>query len=273
MFKIGDFSRLSKVTVKTLRYYADIGLLPPARVDAFTDYRYYTIDQLPRLNRILALRDLGFTLEQIGRILDDHLTAEQLRRMLRLRRAEIEHQLDLEHSKLAQVEQRLLQIEMEDNMSDFDIVLKQREAVTVASLRDTVPDYTQVGGLFHEMFQYLGQNGVIPAGPPGTFFHDPEFKEAHVDVEVAVPVGAGLPQSDRIKLRDIPAVEQVATCAVHGSYDQLHQTYEALGRWIEANQYQVAGPPCEIYLRGPESTDNPDEYLTEIQFPVTKAIS
>ena len=96
MFRIGDFSKFSRVSIKMLRHYDEIGLLKPVHVDPFTSYRYYSVDQLPRLNRIIALKDLGFTLEQITRLLDEGLSAEQIKGMLKLKRAEIEQQLQAE---------------------------------------------------------------------------------------------------------------------------------------------------------------------------------
>jgi len=94
MFKIGDFSKICRVPVSALPYYADIGLLEPAHTDKFTSYRYYSLDQLPRLNRILALKDLRLSLEQIAQILRDELPAEQIRGMLRLKQAEIRQQVE-----------------------------------------------------------------------------------------------------------------------------------------------------------------------------------
>jgi DNA-binding transcriptional MerR regulator len=111
MFKIGEFSRISQVSAKTLRYYDEIGLLTPARVDRFTGYRYYSADQLPRLNRILALKDLGLSLEQIAALLDDDLPPAEIRGMLRLKRVEIQQHLEEEQARLARVEARLKQIE------------------------------------------------------------------------------------------------------------------------------------------------------------------
>src|SRR5579862_8956297 len=93
MFKIGDFSKLSQVSMKTLRFYDQLGLLKPTHVDDFTGYRYYTADQLPRLNRILAFKDLGFTLEQIGPLLEEGIPAAQIRGMLRLKQAEIQQRM------------------------------------------------------------------------------------------------------------------------------------------------------------------------------------
>jgi DNA-binding transcriptional MerR regulator len=113
MFKIGDFSKLSQVTVKTLRYYDELGLLKPVEVDRFTGYRYYSADQLPRLNRILALKDLGLSLEQIATLFAarDKLTVEQMRGMLRLKQAEAQERVREEQDRLARVEARLRQIE------------------------------------------------------------------------------------------------------------------------------------------------------------------
>ena len=100
MFKIGEFSKLSHVTVKTLRYYDQIGLLTPAEVDRWTSYRYYSASQLPRLNRILALKDLGLSLDQIARLLDDDLPLDQIRGMLRLKQVELQEQLEEEQTRL-----------------------------------------------------------------------------------------------------------------------------------------------------------------------------
>jgi DNA-binding transcriptional MerR regulator len=269
MFKIGEFSQLSKIPVKTLRYYADIGLLPPAQVDPFTQYRYYTVDQLPRLNRILALRDLGFPLEQIGQLLDDDLSVEQLRGMLKLRRAEIEQQIETDQARLARVEARLRQIEQEGNMSRFDVILKKNEAVRAASLREVIPEYAQIGRLFGEMFQYLGSQGVGPSGPPCAIYHDHEFKERDADVEVAVPLAVDVPATGRITMREMPVVE-LATCVIQGPYEEIGAAYEALMAWVEANAYRLAGPPREVYLRGPNETNDPGDYLTEVQFPISK---
>ena len=132
MIRIGDFSRLSRVPIKTLRYYDEIGLLTPDKVDNYTGYRYYSHEQSARLNRILALKDLGFSLEQIGRLLDENITSDQMRGMLTLRRAESQSRLEEEAERLVRIEVRLRQIESEDKMSKYDVVIKKIEPVMVA---------------------------------------------------------------------------------------------------------------------------------------------
>ena len=272
MFRIGDFSKLSQVSVRALRYYEEVGLLKPVEVDRFTGYRYYAVDQLPRLNRILALKDLGFSLEQIAQMLDEGLPPAQLRGMLRLKRAEIRQQVDEERARLARVEVRLRQIEQEGNMPTYEVVIKKVEPQTVASLREVIPVPQDVGKMFERLFTYLGQRGVRPVGPSCAIWHDTEYREKDLDTEVVVAIADALPASNGIKTAQLPGVASMA-CTIHqGSYEGFPQAYAAIMGWIEANGYRIAGPIREIYLRGPapDPTD-PSTYVTEIQVPVEKA--
>jgi effector-binding domain-containing protein len=271
MFKIGEFSKLSQVTVKTLRYYDAIGLLKPAEVDRFTGYRHYSARQLPRLNRILALKDLGLSLDQVAQLLESDLPPDQIRGMLRLRKVEIQQQMQEEQARLARVEWRLRQIEQEETMPTQEVVLKKIASLAVVSVRDTVPTYGDISQLYGEIFAHLGQHKINPAGPSIGIYYDEEYRERDVDVEAAVPVTGLVPRGDRVVGRELPAVEEMA-CIVHeGSFDTLHGTYGQLMAWIEANGYRIYGPNREIYVRGPESGGDPSTYVTEIQFPVEKA--
>src|SRR5947209_7669990 len=117
--KIGDFARLGMISVSALRYYNEVGLLKPAEVDNWTGYRYYALDQLPALHRILALKDLGLSLEQIKQLMGEELPAEQIRGMLRLKHAELQDQAREIQERLARVEARIQQIEMEGKMSEY----------------------------------------------------------------------------------------------------------------------------------------------------------
>ena len=285
MFKIGDFSRISQVSVKTLRYYDEIRLLKPAHVDRFTGYRYYSVDQLGRLHRILALKDLGLSLEQIARLLDDELPPAQIRGMLRMRQMELEQQVREDQARLARVEARLRQIEQEDKMPTYDVVLKKVEPQTVVVIRDVISTYGDQGSLWKELSVYLEQHGAKAIGPSLTIYYDTEYRERDVDVEVATPVSAPLPGNERVKVRELPGTELMA-CVIHqGSYDTLDQAYAALLTWIEANGYRVTGPDREVYLRCPGNdydapeavgyeeylADTPGACVTEVQFPVEEA--
>src|SRR5690349_5912834 len=176
MIKIGDFARLGQVSIVTLRHYDEIGLLKPASVDTFTGYRYYSVAQLPRLNRILALKDLGFSLDQIELVLRG-LTLEQLRGMLKLRHAEVEQQVAHEQGRLARIATRLRQIESEDHMPNYDVVLKTVPPQLIASRRVIIPTNDQVPAYlnpaFAEAYSHLKQHGAKEAGPCLAMWHQP----------------------------------------------------------------------------------------------------
>ncbi len=270
MLKIGQFSRFSQVTVKTLRYYDKIGLLKPVEVDRFTGYRYYSASQFPRLHRILALKDLGLSLEQIGQLLDGELSPDQIRGILRMKQVDIQQQVEEEQARLARVERRLKLIEQENKMSTQEVIVKTVPAQVVVSVRDSV-SIAGLPQLFSELFGYLGQRGLGPSGPPFAIYYDEEFRKGPIDVEIAAPVAGQVPASERIKTRELAAIEQAA-CIIHeGEYENVSGTYNQLLQWIEANGYCIVGPFREVYVQGPETDREPSTYVTEIQFPVGKA--
>jgi effector-binding domain-containing protein len=272
VFKIGDFSKLSQVPIKTLRYYDEIGLLHPAHVDQVTGYRFYSVDQLPRLNMVLALKDLGFKLDQVQELIDDHVTSEQVQGMLRLRRAEIEGSLAEEEARLARVEHRLDLINKEGRMPQHEVVIKKAEPTQVAAVRGIVKNYQSVGTLIEELFAEMGKNQIAPAGPVITVYYDHEYKEKDVDVEAAVPITSNDAElSGRVTVRELEGYEELASLTRVGPYDDFTPAYQELMDWVQSNGYQIIGPNREIYLRGPEANIAPEEYVTEIQFPVTKA--
>jgi effector-binding domain-containing protein len=269
MFKIGDFSKLSQVSIKALRLYDQMGLLKPIAIDKFTGYRYYSASQLPRLNRILAFKDFGFLLEQIVQLLDDEFPASQFREMLRIKQLELQQQINSERSRLKRVEARIQQIERENIMSNYDVVIKKVEPIKVASMREILPDYTAVGQLFNELMGYLSQHEVTKFDYCAAIWHDPEYKESDVDGEAVVAITHAIPETEQIKVYDLPAYDAIA-CIIHkGSYQTLSESYKHLLAWIEANNYQIIGANREFYIEGGREQDN-ESYVTEIQFPVKK---
>ncbi len=275
MFRIGDFSRLTGVSVKTLRYYADIGLFSPLQVDRFTGYRYYSFEQLPRLNRILALKDLGFSLEQVGQMLDENLTAEQLDGMLRLRGAELQQQVAETQERLARVRIRLDQIRQEGKMPAHEIILKRVASVKVASARELVPAPEQMRerclALNDEVCAMMEANGIQTDGVCLAIYHD--NSPAGIDVEMAFFISPDAPaaQQGRAAVRQLPEVESMASAVYRGSYDDFAAVgalHVAIGKWIEANGYRIVGPGREIYLQTPQSPGGAG--VMEIQFPVEK---
>lgn len=269
MLKIGDFSKLSRVTVQALRHYDDLGLLKPAQVDAFTGYRYYSASQLPRLHRILALKDLGFSLEQIAQLLKDDLPVQQMRGMLKMKQVEIEQRLEDDQERLMRVEARLRQIEMENTLSAYEVVIKEVETQWVASVRGIIPRYNEVGSLCGEIVAHLAQFGA--GGMSIAIWHDEGYKEKDVDAEAGVCLKDRVPEAGRIKVYELPAAT-VASVVHHGAYNTLNQAYDAISKWLETSGYKIAGPSRELYLHATQPVRQDDEtYVTEIQFPVERA--
>jgi DNA-binding transcriptional MerR regulator len=272
VIKIGDFAYLSHVSVATLRHYDEIGLLKPVRVDQFTGYRYYSVAQLPRLNRILALKDLGFSLEQIERVLVGGITPDELRGMLKLKRAEVEQRLANEQQRLKRIETRLRQIEQEDSMPDYEVVLKTVPPILIASRKVTIPTNDQVPAYlnpaYREAYDYVKQQGAKDTGPCFALWHQgAEILENEV-AEAAVPIDRRLPGTDMVKVYELPQV-QVAAVVHHGEFENFTQCHGTLLEWIEANGYRIVGPYREIYVQHDRS--NMSESATEIQYPIEKA--
>jgi len=271
MIRIGDFSKLSRVPVKTLRYYDEIGLLKPIHVDGLTGYRSYDCSQLPRLQRILSLKDMGFSLEEIGRLLVDGLSIGQMRSMLQDRREQIRSQVQVENERLERVAARLKQIEQEDGMSGYDVVIKKVEALKVASIRDRIRTYPEQGHLWRELEGYLAMHRVHPVGACLTVYHDEEYVESDVDAEVCEPIESQLAESRRIKVHTLPPVQAMACAVHHGPFNTLQGAYDSILKWIDGNGYRICGPGREVYLQtaGNSSQTDPNT-VTEIQFPVEK---
>lgn len=271
MFKIGEFSKLSRVPVKTLRYYHQIGLLEPAHVDTFTNYRFYTAVQLVPLNQILVLKELGFSLDEIRRLQSGPLSPIQLQSILEQKERELREQITTEQARLKRIQTRLQQLTQENSMTQYDVVIKNIDTLRVASIRDTIASYTSAGPLYETLFATLGQHQIAPMGAPMAIYHDKDYKEKDVDVEAAVPIhGGALPENSPVKIRDLPGA-QVAAVVRQGAWDDFTPIYQALMQWIANNGYRITGPNREIYLQGSESNVPPEEYIVEIQFPVEKA--
>lgn len=270
MIKIGDFARFSQVSIATLRHYDELGLLKPISVDPFTGYRYYSVSQLPRLNRLLALKDLGFSLEQINQVLNNSVTLDQLRGMLMMKHAEVEQQLAQEQTRLDRIAARLKQIELEDTMPNYEVILKTIPGMLIASQRITIPTNGEVpvylGTAYREVFDYLKLHGLKEVGPTLAIWHQPAEVRSNEEAEAAVPIDHTVAGTDRVKVYDLPAV-QVASAVHHGAFENFRQVHLALLKWIEENKYQIVGPYREVYINhGP----NMDEAATEIQYPVEK---
>jgi len=271
LLKIGEFARVGRVSIATLRHYDQCGLLKPNALDPDTGYRYYLLDQLARLNRILALKELGFPLEQIARLLEEDLSLEQLQGMFKLKQAQTQHSIDTERARLTRIAARLRQIEQEGKMPAYEVLVKRVDPLLVASIRDSIPIISERGHLYETLSAYLDRQGVPYSQPDLLLLHSRH--ELHdegmsIDVEVAIPVPTVLPGNEQIRIRTLPGA--LMACTVHTGDDLfLGRAYMVLHNWMKDNGYRFVGPPRLIHLQRAEHMD-PSHYVTEVQFPVEK---
>jgi DNA-binding transcriptional MerR regulator len=271
VLKIGDFARLSLVSVKALRYYDELGLLKPARVDEFTGYRYYSASQLTRLNRILAMKDMGLSLDQIALLQDNELTPDQVRGMLRLKQVELSQQLVEGQARLARIEAWLQAFEQEVTMPAYDVVLKKVAPLQVAQVRGVAPDMEQIGPtlerLFDQVMRFISQQGAASIGPGITLYYDTEPREGAISVGACMAFEGELHAGELVQVVELPACETVASVIHHGSFSTLNQAYNAILTWIESNGYHISGPNRELNLEYERGGDQ-SKFVTEVQFPV-----
>lgn len=261
MFRIGEFSALARVTVVTLRHYDDVGLLKPHYVDSFTAYRYYTLDQLPRLQRILALKDLGLSLDQIGAWLETSITTDELLRMMRLKQAELQTQIDAEQARLKRLEARIQFIISEGTMPQYEVTLKEVGPMFVISERRVVPDVGAMRHLSGEVAARVADSPFKATGAAIHIYHHNGYREQNLDVEIAFPVDADDTVS-RDLVRELPPYKSVASLVYVFSPEAIQQAYTEIGQWIQSNNFEVAGRVREVML---------GDSTIEIQIPVIKA--
>lgn len=270
--KISQFSKLSQVTVKTLRYYDEIGLLKPAAVDLFTSYRFYTPRQLPRLRRIMALKGMGFALQEIGRILDDDLPTEQLRQQALLKRADLAALIEQQQQRLHDLDHWLRQLELELTMTNYAISTKAVETVSIAYIRGRVANQAVMKSFFDEAFKVIIPQVMAhdaAAGSAMGMYHDEEFTGVDIDTSVAMPLSRQIPATEPLQLTELPATTVVWTTH-HGSYDTIGAAYDTLLQWISEKGYTIIGAPREHYHEMATDGDH-DKNVTEVQFPVILA--
>jgi DNA-binding transcriptional MerR regulator len=209
MIRIGVFARIGQVSIDALRHYDRVGLLKPTQVDDATGYRLYTIEQLPRLHRILAFKDMGLPLEQIAALLDGGVSADEMRGMLRLRQAQLRELLDATSAQLAQLDARLIELERENEMSTYEVLLKTIEPALVAGRRFILKEnkgesLEDLGLAFDETRDYV-QARNAQAGPPIAVWYTPINQEVDHDVEAAFPVTTAIDASEHIQVHTLPA--------------------------------------------------------------------
>jgi len=272
MFSIGEFARLGGVSVRTLRHYDEIGLLRPATVDPDTGYRGYSAAQLGQLNRIMALKELGLSLTQARRLLDG-VTLGELRGMLILRRAQLEHELEEHKNQLLGVEARLRSIAREDAMPADDIVTKRIPAIGVVVIAGRAPGFgaaniVPVVNQLAAQFDQLGIHDRVKEAGPRIVFYEREHGE-DVTVCLALPVAeppGELPAPAHYRV--LPQIEAAAAVRSGPAAGIFPMVYNDLVRWIEEQGYHpVPGPGREVWLHEIDDIADVAQQVFEIQLP------
>jgi len=272
MIKIGDFSKLSQLPVKTLRYYDEIGLLQPAAVDPVSSYRFYSAAQLPRLRRIQALKELGLSLHQISLLLDGDLPAEQIVGMLRRRQVELQQQISDGEAMLGRLEARLRQFERENRMPEHEVLLKTVPPMWIVSVRAVVPTYAAQAMIWDQLMPAMKRAGLQGIDACFTIDHDETYKEENHDLEVCYQIMGQAAVEPPAQVRQLPGAESMASLLHHGSFNTLHESYQQIIGWLDENGWRITGPGREIYLSTGRTVHQDDpSYITEIQFPVEPA--
>lgn len=278
MLKIGEFSKIAQVSIKTLRYYDKVGLLKPVHIDRFTNYRYYTLAQLVNINQILALKDLDFSLEQIRELIKMDLTDDGLRNMLESKAAELRQHITEERARLLRVENRLLNVDQDLDAYKSPVVLKSTQNLLIAAKREVLPNdrnlqewqHTNIKKI-HAILENLKEK---PSGPDLLIYHHDDFREEDIDIEIGTIIREADGNTkvrqlmDDIHLRTLSAADQLATAIAQQKATHLSDTYAMLTQWTQINGFQPIGPWRELIfsLEGQNSVP-----LVEVQRPVMRA--
>lgn len=272
MFRIGDFSKIARVSARLLRFYDETGLFTPAHADPQTGYRYYAVDQITQLNRILVLKDLGFNLDQVRDILSSNVSATELRNMLLLRRNDVEQTLAAESQRLHRIETRIAQLESEGALSADDVVVRREPMRRVLSLRRIVPSFSAARELILELRIHARPH--LPKGRPSRLIaiaHSPQFEQDEIDVEFGYVLEEGFnvspPEESVLTLRELESVERMAVCVRVGLPEDAHLVTAKIGRFVEASGDTLAGPSREVFLQ-PLDLDRMHDAVVEMQFPI-----
>lgn len=274
MFKIGEFSKLTQVSIRMLRYYDETGLLKPAQIDQFTGYRLYSVEQIHTLHKMIFLRDTGFNVSEIAVALSNWDNAF-ITKQLKNKRQEIESIINREQERLAKIDIAINDIMEEKISMHYNVSLKSIPSYQVLSLRKIIPNYFSEGMLWEKLFNFINEENMdIPKNSSDfAIYHDVEYKDADVDVEVCVVVNRIGESKKGFIFRETEKVETMACAMVYGPFENIGPAYETFAHWlIQHNQYKMTGQNRQICHRGPWNEKEPDKYLTEIQIPVEKQV-
>ncbi|MBO7595873.1 MAG: MerR family transcriptional regulator [Bacteroidales bacterium] len=266
--KIGEFSQMMQVTVKTLRHYEQKGLLLPDEVDEWTGYRYYSIEQMQKLQSIRDLQSLGFSLDEIKELYDDDSHTPSVRQMdEKIKETELQlNQLIARRNRLLEWKNSRKQI---TKMEKFNI--QSLPEIIVASHREVIPNYEALGPMCYEKIGPEMQRLGCKCPKPGYCFtvgHNGEYTPTDIDIEYCEQVEEIGTDSAIIKFKKLPAIPK-ALCMKHiGPYEKFYESFIETFKYMEQNGYKIAGQPRTSYVDGPWNQDDPEKWVSIIQIPI-----
>ncbi|MEM6430389.1 MAG: MerR family transcriptional regulator [Deinococcota bacterium] len=281
MFKIGEFSKISQVSLRMLRHYDEVDLFKPVHSDPQTGYRYYSVTQLLELYRIVALRDMGFTIKEMKHILVDNPAVSDLQGLLEQQRTRLQDDITQTRYKLAHVEARLKHLAKEASPQANaqhdapDVIVKRVPAQRIVSLREVTPRMEMAGMFMVNVLRTLSEHGIGPAGTGLAVFYDAHYETTDIDWEVGRPLSADvdehvhgsicLDDGRPLCVHTLPEVPEMASWVIEGPYVSLFEAYKVLGEWLEAHDATTTGDSREVFLN---ISDTPANNITEVQFPL-----
>ncbi len=280
MLRIGEFARLSGLTADTLYHYEKLEILIPASVDLVTGYRAYDALQLLSVNKILALKDAGFTLEEIADVLHEETSNARLIEKLEEKARHLEESLSNEYQRLGRLHTNIFLIKNGGIPQMNDITIKRVEPILVASLRRTIAKSSfdeSLSEMWPKLNQCIDDNGIKKTIPCMMLYHAGwwdigelllHYDEATLDLEVAEPVTRSFANDGEVQVYTLPPVEKMASIVHKGPFSTIPGTCDRLFDWMKHNHYVADGPMREIYHKGDWMTDDPEEFITELQVPI-----
>ena len=274
MFKIGDFSKLTFVSIRMLRYYDEIGLFKPIYIDDFTNYRYYSAKQISTLNKIVGLKNLGLKADDIRVIIHEEDNDKQIE-LLNSKRADLVNQIHDDELKLDKLKRFIEDYNKEERNLRFEAVIKKVPSYKVVTLNAVMENYTDEGALWSKFMGLIGKHNLFPTLLMGGMCYakfydeDPSMKEIHI--EIGNEVHELKDNIEGLEFKELEPIDVALSVLVAGDYvPNIQDGINFAATWIEENNYEIDGAPRTVYLKGPENEKNPDDYLTEIVLPIKK---
>lgn len=268
MLKIGEFAVLADMSIKTLRYYDDIGLLNPVFVDPQTGYRYYDYSQLAQAYRLTSFKGMGFALNEIGQLFEGKMTPGPTRRFLRTKREDLQDQVRILQEQIAYLDNKIYEVEIEGRMSHYEVMVKRLEPMKAIIARDVAPLQKDVGDVIATLREQVARYHVVPTAPDMAMFPAYIHPPQNIPLEVAQPTDSivKVTEKDTVEAILIPAI--TVASVIHTGASDMSTGWVALNEWIQRNGYKVAGAFREIFLH--DDTDSEDQLAYELQFPIEK---